>query len=183
MEESLEMARTAVKNNIDTIVATPHSLNGFFINRWDDVVSLTVQVIFVWGYEALAGRRGMGEGDSKLLMMIGAFLGWQPAMLVFFLAPLAGIVLGKREINNRKGHRMAFVQFSDATGVYEVTLFSEVLSRSRDLLEAAVLVVGRSHGPTSPVEMQKHTLDRLWREDPELQGTPGSGDGPVVPVW
>ncbi|WP_340119117.1 DNA polymerase III subunit alpha [Pelagibius sp. 7325] len=48
---------------------------------------------------------------------------------------LAGIVIGKREINNRKGHRMAFVQFSDATGVYEVTLFSETLGQCRELLE------------------------------------------------
>ncbi len=39
--ESLDMARTAVRNNIDTIVATPHTLNGFFVNRWDEVVSLT----------------------------------------------------------------------------------------------------------------------------------------------
>jgi len=48
---------------------------------------------------------------------------------------LAGIFNGKREINNRKGHRMAFVQFSDATGVYEVTFFSETLGQYRDLLE------------------------------------------------
>ena len=33
LEETLDMARTAVKNNIDTIVATPHTLNGFFINK------------------------------------------------------------------------------------------------------------------------------------------------------
>ena len=51
------------------------------------------------------------------------------------LYTLAGIVIGKREINNRKGHRMAFVQFSDATGVYEVTLFSETLGQCRELLE------------------------------------------------
>jgi len=50
---------------------------------------------------------------------------------------LAGIVVGKREINSRKGNRMAFVQFSDASGVFEVTLFSEVLAESRELLENA----------------------------------------------
>jgi protein-tyrosine phosphatase len=41
LEETLDMARTAVKNNIDTIVATPHSLNGFFINNWENILSLT----------------------------------------------------------------------------------------------------------------------------------------------
>lgn len=44
LQETLDMARTAVKNNIDTIVATPHTLNGFFINKWENVVSLTATV-------------------------------------------------------------------------------------------------------------------------------------------
>ena len=49
---------------------------------------------------------------------------------------LAGIVTAKRELNNKKGQRMAFVQFSDTAGVFEVTLFSELLSQVRELLEA-----------------------------------------------
>src|SRR3546814_14112563 len=62
--------------------------------------------------------------------------------------PLAGIVLSKREINNRKGHRMAFVQFSDATGVYEVTLLSETLAQCSELLESGqtLLRKARSEG-------------------------------------
>ncbi len=51
------------------------------------------------------------------------------------LYTLAGIFNSKREINSRKGSRMAFVQFSDATGVFEVTLFSEALGQHRELLE------------------------------------------------
>lgn len=51
---------------------------------------LLVQVVFVWTYERLTGRRGMGEGDSKLMLMIGAFVGWQGA--VFSL--LAGATQG-----------------------------------------------------------------------------------------
>ena len=50
---------------------------------------------------------------------------------------LAGIVIGKRELNSRKGNRMAFVQCSDAGGVFEVTFFSEVLSRCRELIQGA----------------------------------------------
>jgi protein-tyrosine phosphatase len=44
LEETLDMARTASKNNIDTIVATPHTLNGFFVNKWENVISLTSTV-------------------------------------------------------------------------------------------------------------------------------------------
>jgi len=53
---------------------------------------LSVQLIFVWGYERIAGRRGMGEGDSKLLLMIGAFLGWRGALFSVVAGSVQGLV-------------------------------------------------------------------------------------------
>jgi leader peptidase (prepilin peptidase)/N-methyltransferase len=53
---------------------------------------LIVQVIFVWGYERVAGRRGMGEGDSKFLLMIGAFLGWRGALFSVVAGSMQGLV-------------------------------------------------------------------------------------------
>jgi leader peptidase (prepilin peptidase)/N-methyltransferase len=50
----------------------------------------TVRVI---GTAALR-REAMGFGDVTLLAMIGAFVGWQAALLIFFLAPFAGLVVG-----------------------------------------------------------------------------------------
>ena len=49
---------------------------------------------------------------------------------------LAGIVLSRRITNSSRGSRMAFVQMSDATGTYEVTVFSEVLSYCDSYLES-----------------------------------------------
>lgn len=51
---------------------------------------------------------------------------------------LAGTVIGKTERTSAKGNRFAFVQFSDSSGVFEVTLFSEILSSARELLGAGV---------------------------------------------
>lgn len=53
---------------------------------------LVIQLLFVWSYEHLTGRRGMGEGDSKLLMMIGAFLGWQGALFAVFAGAAQGLL-------------------------------------------------------------------------------------------
>jgi leader peptidase (prepilin peptidase)/N-methyltransferase len=53
---------------------------------------LVIQLVFVWSYEHLTGRRGMGEGDSKLLLMIGAFLGWQGALFAVFAGALQGLL-------------------------------------------------------------------------------------------
>lgn len=48
---------------------------------------------------------------------------------------LAGIVITKQERAAKSGQRYAFVQFSDPTGVFEVTVFSELLSQYREMLE------------------------------------------------
>ncbi len=63
---------------------------------------------------------------------------------------VAGIVIGKQERTSRQGNRFAFVQLSDTSGSYEVVIFSEVLSASREFLEAGepllLTVEGRSEG-------------------------------------
>lgn len=49
---------------------------------------------------------------------------------------LAGVVVGVAIKTAKSGNRFAFVQMSDASGVYEVTVFAETLLRHRDLLVA-----------------------------------------------
>ena len=45
-------------------------------------------------YRATRGTDGFGGGDPKMVAMIGAFLGWQGALLTLFLASVAGTVVG-----------------------------------------------------------------------------------------
>jgi len=49
---------------------------------------------------------------------------------------MAGVLLKKQEKVSQKGSKYAFLQLSDPTGIYEVTLFSELLATSREYLEA-----------------------------------------------
>jgi DNA polymerase-3 subunit alpha len=54
---------------------------------------------------------------------------------------LAGVIMAKREMNTKSGSRLAFVTLSDASGVYEVTLFAELLATARPVLELGAAVV------------------------------------------
>lgn len=74
------------------VTGHPH-LHGLLVS----VVGLLAGGGVVWavrliGHWAL-GREAMGFGDVIFLAMIGSFLGWQPVLVVFFLAPLCAVAV------------------------------------------------------------------------------------------
>ena len=58
-----------------------------------------------------------------------------------FITKIAGVIAGKQERKSAHNKRFAFLQLSDSTGAYEVTLFSDILEKSRELLEIGAKVV------------------------------------------
>jgi DNA polymerase-3 subunit alpha len=90
---------------------------------------------------------------------------------------LAGTVVNSKERTTRTGSRMAWVRLSDAQGSFEVTCFSEVLNRSRDLLAEgkAVLV-------TADARMEGEAL-RLTASDVEALEKAASGAGGGIRLW
>ncbi|MBO6854922.1 MAG: DNA polymerase III subunit alpha [Marivivens sp.] len=54
---------------------------------------------------------------------------------------MAGTIAGRQERKSARGNRFAFVQLSDPTGQYEVTMFSDTLEACRDYLETGAQVV------------------------------------------
>lgn len=67
---------------------------------------------------------------------------------------MAGVLLRKSEkISAKSGNKFAFLTLSDSSGVYEVVLFSEILSRSRSFLET-----GKALLLTADVEQRDEQL-------------------------
>ena len=115
---------------------------------------------------------------------------------------LAGSVIDCKERLARSGNRMAWLRLSDSGGAFEVTLFSEVLARCRDLLQqgSALLVTAdvRLEGETLRITAQEvAALDqvaadvpaeiRVWLERTEavphiraILGSEAGGRGKVV---
>jgi len=60
----------------------------------------------------------MGGGDVKLLAMIGAFLGWQKALVTFFLAPFFGVVIGIFNLLLKKDHTIPYGPFLSLAALF-----------------------------------------------------------------
>ncbi|MDE8344037.1 MAG: DNA polymerase III subunit alpha, partial [Acidocella sp.] len=90
---------------------------------------------------------------------------------------LAGTMTAKKERITRTGSRMMWVTLSDMAGSFEVTLFSEVLNRSREMLsEGAALLV------TADVKIENEAL-RITAQDIGLLDEAASKAGAGLRIW
>ena len=90
---------------------------------------------------------------------------------------LAGSVVNMKERTTRTGSRMAWVRLSDGGGSYEVTCFSEVLSRSRDLL-----VAGNSVLVTADIRLEGESL-RITATDVSGLDQAAERAGAGIRIW
>jgi len=103
------------------------------VGFWNALIGLLVGggILFLlaWLSPFVFGKEGLGGGDIKLLAMVGAFLGWQPALLTLFLASIlgAGVGLGLMGLKMlARGQYMPFGPFL-AVGAMTSLLYSSHL--------------------------------------------------------
>jgi leader peptidase (prepilin peptidase)/N-methyltransferase len=70
----------------------------------------TVWAVRIVGTAALR-REAMGFGDVTLMMMIGTYLGWQAGLMIFFVSPFAGLLVGMTQIVLRRGDVIPYGPF------------------------------------------------------------------------
>ena len=67
---------------------------------------------FTWSIRLVASRalqtEALGFGDVTLMAMLGAFLGWQTSLLVFFLAPITALFVAVAQWLITRRHDIAF---------------------------------------------------------------------------
>jgi len=115
---------------------------GFYLSAHPlDAYGRSLERLRVRRYDELASTQGREPGRKRL----------------------AGIVIGKQERTSRQGNRFAFIQLSDTSGVYEVVVFSEVLSQARDLLEShePLLLTVESRGEAEELRLMAQEIAPL----------------------
>ena len=86
-----------------------------------------IYAIGVFG-ELVFRKESMGGGDVKLMAMIGAFLGWKSALLIFFLAPILALPIGLYVKFKKKEEYIPYGPFLSLAGII-ILFFGETLFR------------------------------------------------------
>lgn len=119
-------------------------------HRWESLftalVGMAVGGGLIWavrivGSHAL-GQEAMGFGDVTLMAMIGAFLGWQSTLMIFFLAPFAALFISVTQWLLTRRRDIAFGPYLCAGACYLIVDWDKMWNRSRQIFELGLFVPG-----------------------------------------
>jgi prepilin signal peptidase PulO-like enzyme (type II secretory pathway) len=75
-------------------------------------------------------REAMGFGDVTLMAMIGAFLGWQATLVVFFLAPFAALAYGLSRLLFSRQREIAYGPFLCPAALAAIIFWEPIWDRT-----------------------------------------------------
>lgn len=81
-------------------------------------------------------REAMGMGDVHLMAAIGAVLGWEAALLVFFVAPFLGLVYGIWHLMRKDDHEVPYGPFLGGAAAIVMLVQDPVINYFRPGLSA-----------------------------------------------
>jgi len=102
--------------------------------HWQSLFSSLIGLAFggglIWavrivGSSAL-GKEAMGFGDVTLMAMIGAFLGWQPALMIFFLAPFTAVFIALLQLVVTRRNEIAFGPYLCASTLVLILFWKDI---------------------------------------------------------
>ncbi len=76
--------------------------------------------------KAVLRQEAMGFGDVTLMAMIGAFLGWQACLVIFFLAPIAGAAIGITQLLLRRQNEIRYGPFLCLAALVTIVRWSTI---------------------------------------------------------
>jgi leader peptidase (prepilin peptidase)/N-methyltransferase len=104
-----------------------------------------VWIVRLVGRAALK-REAMGFGDVTFMMMVGTFLGWQACVIIFFISPLAAVIVGVLQAILKSDDELPYVPYLALGTLFVMIAWAAVWNRVEFAFELgwlmpAVLVV------------------------------------------
>ncbi|MDR1479754.1 MAG: A24 family peptidase [Planctomycetaceae bacterium] len=93
-------------------------------------IGLAVGMWLIWSVRLVAGFalgvEAMGFGDVVLLGMIGVWVGWQSCVVIFFIAPFAGIIPSLIAMFSGRGRRVPYGPFLSIAALLLIIFWSPI---------------------------------------------------------
>lgn len=109
------------------------------------LTGMTASMLLVWGVRliggAVLGREAMGFGDVVLMGFLGVLFGWQGGVILFFLAPLAGVVFGVVRLFFRSEREIPYGPFLCLAALALIIFWPSILSRTHDFFIGPFITV------------------------------------------
>lgn len=111
-------------------------------DHWQSLFSSLIGLAFggglIWAVRIVGGtalgKEAMGFGDVTLLAMIGAFLGWQAALMIFFLAPFTAVFIALIQFLVTRRSDIAFGPYLCASTLILILFWHKVWNGWADLM-------------------------------------------------
>lgn len=108
------------------------------------LIGMVVSGGLVWAVRivgtAALNREAMGFGDVTLMMMVGTFLGWQAGIIIFFLAPFAGLFVGLFQLIFRRDDEIPYGPFLCLGALFVMVNWGTVWNRCQFAFSVGALV-------------------------------------------
>lgn len=116
--------------------------------QWTALLSALVGMaggaVVIWAVRIVGSaamkREAMGFGDVTLMAMIGAFLGWQAALVVFFLAPFAALAYGLFRLFFSRQREIAYGPFLCPAALATIIFWDAIWDRTYHVFALGWLV-------------------------------------------
>lgn len=124
----------------DWIGQSPH-LHGLAVSLAGFVVAggivWVARIAGQWAF----GREAMGFGDVVLMAMVGSFLGWQAGVMIFFIAPMFGMIFFLAAFIFRRQRELPFGPYLSLGALATVLFWNPIWTRFAPLFGTGPVLI------------------------------------------